>query len=48
VTIFRRKADLYAEKEGRRPDRLIIITPYAEEDAKKAAERFGVEIYTGV
>jgi len=48
VTIFKKKADLYAEKEGRRPDRLIIITPYAEEDAKKAAERLGIEIYTGV
>jgi len=47
VIIFRRKADLYAEKEGKRPDRLVIITPYAEEDAKKAAERLGVEIYTG-
>jgi len=48
VTIFKKKADLYAEKEGRRPDRLIILTPYAEEDAKKAAERLGIEIYTGV
>jgi len=47
VILFKRKADLYAEKEGKRPDRLIIITPYAEEDAKKAAERLGVEIYTG-
>jgi len=48
VSLFKKKADLYAEKEGRRPDRLIIITPYAEEDAKKAAERLGIEIYTGV
>jgi len=47
VIIFKKKADLYAEKEGRRPDRLIIITPYAEEDAKKVAERLGIEIYTG-
>jgi len=48
VYAFKRKADLYAEKEGRRPDRLIIITPYAEEDAKRVAERLGIEIYTGV
>ena len=48
VSLFKRKADLYAEKEGKRPDRLIIITPYAEEDAKKVAERLGIEIYTGV
>jgi len=47
VYVFKRKADLYAEKEGRRPDRLVIITPYAEEDAKKAAERLGIEIYAG-
>jgi len=47
VVLFKRKAELYAEKEGRRPDRLVIITPYAEEDAKKVAERLGVEIYTG-
>jgi len=48
VAIFRRKAELYAEKEGKRPDRLVIITPYAEEDAKKVAEKLGIEIYTGV
>jgi len=47
VILFKRKAELYAEKEGKRPDRLVIITPYAEEDAKKVAERLGVEIYTG-
>jgi len=48
VSLFKKKADLYAEKEGRRPDRLVIITPYAEEDAKRVAERLGIEIYTGV
>jgi len=48
VAVFKRKAELYAEKEGKRPDRLVIITPYAEEDAKKAAERLGIEIYAGV
>jgi len=48
VAIFKKKAELYAEKEGRRPDRLIILTPYAEEDAKKVAEKLGIEIYTGV
>jgi len=41
VTIFRKKAELYAEKEGRRPDRLVIITPYAEEDAKKGRRETG-------
>jgi len=48
VYAFRKKADLYAEKEGKRPDRLVIITPYADEDAMKVAERLGIEIYRGV
>jgi len=48
VSLFKKKADLYAEKEDRRPDRLVIITPYAEEDAKRVAERLGIEIYTGL
>jgi len=47
VILFKRKAELYAEKEGKRSDRLVIITPYAEEDAKRIAERLGIEIYTG-
>ena len=48
MIIFKKKADLYVEKEGRKPDRLIIITPYVEEDAKKVAEKLGIEIYTGM
>ncbi len=43
---FRRKAELYQRATGRRPSRLILVTPYAEESAVKASERLGIEIYT--
>jgi len=46
VYILKKKAELYTEKEGRRPDRLIIVTPYAEEKAMEAAMKLGVELYT--
>jgi len=48
VLQFRRKAELYERVTGRRPDRLIIITPYIDEKALEAARRLGVETYTKV
>ena len=48
VAEFRRKADFYAEKTGRKPDKLLIVSPYADEEALKAAKRLGVEIRTDV
>jgi len=48
VAVFKRKAELYAEKEGRRPDRLIIVTPYVDEKAVKLAARLGIDLYTEV
>jgi len=48
VYAFKRKAELYKEKTGREPDRLIMVTPYADEKAFEAAVRLGVEIYTNV
>jgi len=48
VAVFKRKAELYAEKEGRRPDRLIIVTPYVDEKAVRLAARLGIELYTEV
>jgi len=48
VILFKRKAELYAEKEGRRPDRLIIVTPYVDEKAVRLAARLGIELYTEV
>jgi hypothetical protein len=46
VAAFLRKAQLYERKTGIKPDRLIMVTPYAEEAAIKAAREVGVEIYT--
>jgi len=48
VAAFVRKAQLYERKTGIRPDRLIMVTPYAEKDAVEAAGNLGVEIYTRV
>jgi len=48
VLQFRRKAELYERVTGRRPDRLIIVTPYIDEKALEAARRLGVETYTKV
>jgi hypothetical protein len=46
VTAFLRKAQLYERKTGIKPDRLIMVTPYAEEAAIKATREVRVEIYT--
>jgi len=48
VYAFKRKAELYKEKTGKEPDRLIIVTPFAEEKAFEAAAKLGIEIYTDV
>ena len=48
VLQFRRKAELYERKSGRRPDRLIMVTPYIDEKALEAAKQLGVEAYTRV
>jgi hypothetical protein len=45
---FTRKARLYEEKTGRRPDRLLIVTPYIDEKALEAAKQLGIETYTKV
>jgi hypothetical protein len=48
VNAFRRKAELYAEKTGRRPDRLVIVTPYIDDKALEASKQLEIEIYTKV
>ena len=45
---FRRKAELYQKKTGRKPDRLLVVTPYMDEKAVEASERLGIEVYTKV
>jgi hypothetical protein len=46
VLQLKRKAELYEEKTGKRPDRLIIVTPYIVEKALEAAKQLGIETYT--
>jgi hypothetical protein len=48
VAALLRKAQLYERKTGIKPDRLIMVTPYADEDAIEAAKELNVEIYTKV
>ncbi|MGB9660252.1 MAG: PD-(D/E)XK nuclease family protein, partial [Nitrososphaerales archaeon] len=48
VLLFVRKTQFYEKATGRKPDRLIIVTPYAEKEAFEAAKRYGIEIYTKV
>jgi hypothetical protein len=48
VLQFKRKAELYEKMTGRKPDRLIIVTPYIDEKALEAARQLGVEAYTKV
>jgi len=48
VATFKRKAELYAKKAGRAPDRLLMITPFAEKEAIRLANELGVGIYTKV
>jgi len=45
---LKRKAELYQRKTGRKPDSLLIVTPYADEKALEASKRLGVEVYTSV
>ena len=48
VYIFKRKAELYMKLTGKKPDRLLIVTPYAENKALEAAEKLGIEVYTKI
>jgi hypothetical protein len=48
ITTFRRKAELYTEKTGKRPDNLVVVTPYIDDTAQKAAKELEIEVYTKV
>jgi hypothetical protein len=48
ITTFRRRAELYMEKMGKRPDKLVVVTPYIDDTAQKAAKELGIEVYTKV
>jgi hypothetical protein len=48
VYTFQRKAELYKRKTGVKPERLVMVTPYADDKALEAASKFKIEIYTKV
>jgi len=48
VAAFKRKAEFYERVTGRKLSRLLMVTPYTEDDAKEACSRMRVEIYTKV
>jgi len=48
VAAFSRKAQLHEKRTGIKPDRLIMVTLYADEDAIEAAREVGIEVYTRV
>ncbi|MEM2340710.1 MAG: DUF3782 domain-containing protein, partial [Candidatus Bathyarchaeia archaeon] len=48
VAAFWRKALAYERATGRKPSRLVIVTPYADGSAVEACLRRGIELYTKV
>ncbi|MEM2897648.1 MAG: DUF3782 domain-containing protein [Candidatus Bathyarchaeia archaeon] len=48
VAIFKRKAGVYERLTGKKPEKLMVVTPYAEEKAKEACIKHGIELYTKV
>jgi len=48
ISTFRRKAELYTEKTGKKPDKLVAVTPYIDDTAQKAAKELEIEVYTKV
>jgi hypothetical protein len=48
IPIFRRKSEFYEKITGIKADRLVIVTPYADDKALEMAKEFGIEIYTKV
>ncbi|MEN2975428.1 MAG: DUF3782 domain-containing protein [Candidatus Caldarchaeales archaeon] len=48
IFAFKRKGELYEERTGKRPDRLIIVTPYIDEKALEASKKLGIEVYTKI
>ena len=48
ISTFRRKAELYTEKTGKKPEKLVIVTPYIDDRAVQAAKELEIEVYTKV
>ena len=48
ILIFKKKSELYWEKTGTKPERLLVVTPYIDEEAVEASQKLGIEVYTRV
>jgi len=48
ISLFKRKAAFYERRAGVAVDRLVVVTPYADEDAVKLAAALGIEVHTKV
>jgi hypothetical protein len=48
VSTFKRKAMVYERHTGKKPDKLMMVTPYAEDEARDACAKHGIELYTKV
>jgi hypothetical protein len=48
IIIFKKKAELYQGETGRKPDKLLIVTPYIDEEALKASGKMEIEVYTKI
>ncbi|MEM2211003.1 MAG: DUF3782 domain-containing protein [Nitrososphaerales archaeon] len=46
IVILNKKAQIYQKKTGKKPDRVIIVTPYVDEEAQEVARRLSIEVYT--
>jgi len=41
ILIFKKKSELYQEKIGTKPERLLVVTPYIDEEAVEASQKLG-------
>ncbi|MCX8000824.1 MAG: DUF3782 domain-containing protein, partial [Leptospiraceae bacterium] len=44
VMAFKRKAEFYERESGKKPARLVIVTPFADEKAIELASNLGIEV----
>lgn len=44
--ILKKKVEFYQKKEGKKPDRVLVISPMVEDRAKELAQEYGFEVYS--
>jgi len=48
ISLFKKKCIFYEKKTGKIPSRLIVVTPYADENAINTSKKLNIEIYSKV